>query len=133
MTSNIKRDKIIYWVSTGLITLFILPGIFFLNNNMAIEGSKHLGMPMWFHYELGIGKFIGGILLILPMVGKQVKEWAYVAFGIDSISASIGITAVDGLSITSLMPLLFFGILVVSYIYFHKIQKAVLQSPGKKN
>ena len=42
---KLKRDKIIYWVSTGILALFILPGIFFLNSSMAIEGTKHLGMP----------------------------------------------------------------------------------------
>jgi hypothetical protein len=40
-----KTTKIIYWISTGLLALFILPGIFFLNSPMAIEGTQHLGIP----------------------------------------------------------------------------------------
>ncbi len=119
---KLKRDKIIYWVSTGLLALFILPGIFFLNSPMAIEGTKHLGMPYWFHVELGIGKFIGGLILILPMVPPRIKEWAYVAFGIDIISATIGQVAVDGFTPVSLEPLIFLLVLVVSYVYYHKIK-----------
>lgn len=119
---KLKRDKIIYWVSTGLLALFILPGIFFLNSPMAIEGTKHLGMPYWFHVELGIGKFIGGLILILPMVPPRIKEWAYVAFGIDIISATIGHVAVDGFTPVSLEPLIFLLVLVVSYVYYHKIK-----------
>jgi hypothetical protein len=119
---KLKRDKIIYWISTGILALFILPGIFFLNSSMAIEGTKHLGMPYWFHVELGIGKFIGGLILILPMVPLRIKEWAYVAFGIDIISATIGHLAVDGFTLGSLEPLIFLLVLVVSYVYYHKIK-----------
>ena len=72
-----KSTKIIYWISTGLLALLILPGIFFLNSPMALEGTRHLGMPHWFHEELGIGKFIGGLILILPMIPARIKEWAY--------------------------------------------------------
>ncbi len=119
-----KRTKIIYWITTGLLALFILPGIFFLNSPMAIEGTKHLGMPYWFHIELGVAKFIGGLILILPMIPNRLKEWAYVAFGIDSISAMIGFLSVDGLQPMSFMPLIFLTILVISYIYFHKLNSS---------
>lgn len=114
--------KIIYWISTGLLALFVLPGIFFLNSPMALEGTRHLGMPHWFHEELGIAKFIGGLILILPMIPARLKEWAYVAFGIDVISAIIGALSVDGLVPAAFEPLIFFVILLVSYIYFHKLK-----------
>ncbi|MDQ2719961.1 MAG: DoxX family protein [Bacteroidota bacterium] len=120
-----KTIKIIYWISTGLIALFVLPGIFFLNSTMALEGTRHLGMPHWFHMELGIGKFIGALILIIPMIPSRIKEWAYVAFGIDSISASIGLFAVDGALPSSFEPIIFFVILVTSYICFHKIKSGV--------
>ena len=119
---NVRKNKIIYWIATGLLALFVLPGIFFLNNPMAIEGSRHLGMPYWFHLELGIGKFIGALILILPMIPGRIKEWAYVAFGIDTLSATIGGLCVDGIVPTSFEPMIFFVILVISYICFHKIK-----------
>lgn len=115
-----KKNKIIYWITTGLIAAFIIPGIFFLNSKEAIEGIQHLGMPMWFHWELGIGKFIGGIILILPFFPKRLKEWTYVAFGIDFISAFIGLVAVDGLNAMALFPVVMFIILIISYITWHK-------------
>ncbi len=118
-----KTIKIIYWTTTGLLTLFILPGIFFLTQPFAIEGTKHIGMPYWFHLELGIAKFIGGFILILPMIPKRIKEWAYVAFGIDVLSATIGHLAVDGFIIGSFEPLIFFALLIVSYIFYHKLKQ----------
>lgn len=119
---NIKSTKIIYWISTGLIALFIIPGIFFLNSPQATEGIKHLGLPLWFHYELGIGKFIGGLILLIPFFPKRIKEWAYVALGIDMLSAVIGLTNVDGFVPMSFAPLVTFAILLISNISFHKLQ-----------
>lgn len=120
MTVKTKNNIIIYWVSTGLIAAFILPGIFFAGSKMALEGTAHLGLPMWFHWELSIGKFIGGLILIFPFFPKRLKEWAYVALGIDFISAFIALTAVDGLTGMWYLPILFFMLLVISYITFHK-------------
>ena len=117
-----KTIKIVYWITTGLLALFILPGIFFLNSPMALEGTRHLGIPYWFHMELGIAKFIGGLILILPMIPMRIKEWAYVAFGIDFISATIGHLAVDGFLLSSFEPLIVFVVLVVSYTCYHKMK-----------
>ena len=90
---------------------------------MAIKGTEHMGMPMWFHWELAIGKFLGGLILILPFFSKRIKEWAYVAFGIDFISAFIGILAVDGAAGMWYSPVIVFVVLVISYISFHKLDK----------
>ncbi len=124
MTTNLKKIKIIYWISTGLLALFILPGIFFLNTSFAIAGMKHLGMPLWFHWELGIGKFIGGLILIYPKAGRTLKEWTYAAFGIDFISATIGLIAVDGWSFNALFPICTLALLIISYVNYHRLEKA---------
>ncbi len=119
-----RHVKTIYWIATGLVALFILPGIFFINDPFAIEGSRSLGIPYWLHVELGIGKFIGAVLLILPFVPRRIKEWAYVAFGIDFISAFIGDVAVFGMRAEALFPLLMFAILLLSYWSFHKLKNS---------
>ncbi len=116
-----KANKIIYWICTGLLALFILPGAFFMNSEMAIEGIRHLGLPEWFRWELNIGHIIGGLLLIIP-VGKRIKEWNYVALGIDYISAFIAYLSIDGLILMSFAPLVTMALLVVSYIYYHKLK-----------
>lgn len=116
-----KKDKIIYWTSTGLIALFLIPGIFFLDSPMAIEGTQHLGLPMWFHWELGIAKVIAAILIILPFTPNRIKEWSYVGLAIDFISAFIALVTVDGISAMAFFPLVVFMILAVSYIYHHKL------------
>jgi hypothetical protein len=116
-----KITKIIYWILTGFIALLTTSGVFFIHTPQAIEGSKHLGLPLWFHSEITIGKCIGGLLLVLPFIPQRVKEWAYVALGIDMLSAVIGLLSVDGPSVKSFSPLLAFGILLGSYICYHKM------------
>jgi len=119
--TSTKRVKIIYWVTTALLALFTLVGSFFMNTPMAIEGARHLGLPEWFRWELNIGHIIGGLLLILP-VGKRIKEWAYVALGIDYISALIAHLSIDGPVFSSFTPLITMALLIASYICYHKMK-----------
>ena len=122
-TTNIKRDKIIFWIPTALLALFELSGAFFMNSQIAIEGMHHLGLPNWFRWEVSIGHLIGGILLVVP-VNRKIKEWMYVAFGIDFLSAFVAYATIDGLVFNTFSPLISLALLVVSYVYYHKLQNA---------
>lgn len=113
--------KVIYWISTALIALPAISGIFFLNSAMAKEGMKHLQLPQWFAYEAGIGSFLGGLIIIIPFLWKRLKEWNYVALGIMYLSALIAHLTVDGFGSNAIQAVITFGILVISYIYYHKI------------
>ncbi|MEN9976078.1 MAG: hypothetical protein RIR36_238 [Bacteroidota bacterium] len=119
-----KTTKIIYWVSTSIICLFALSAVQ-MNSEMAIEGSKHVLIPRYLSIEISIGQLIGLVLLIVPAVPKRFKEWAYVGFGIMYISALVAHLAVgDPFIPFGLMALLFFGLLLCSYISFHKLEAA---------
>jgi uncharacterized membrane protein len=118
-----KTTKIIYWVTTSIICLFASTAIF-MNSKMAIDGTTHLGIPRWLGLEISIGQLVGLVLLIVPAIPARVKEWAYVGFGIMYISAGVAhITMGDPLNNT-IMAIVFFGLLLASYISFHKLQKA---------
>ncbi|MBI3619429.1 DoxX family protein [Candidatus Peregrinibacteria bacterium] len=118
---SLKKDTILYWVTTALFFVLVpLPAIFF-NTTMAIDGMAHLGFPHYFGVELGIAKIIGGIVLIVPMVPKRLKEWAYVGFGIDLVSALIALIVVDGLTPIVAGVVVGFILLAASYISFHTI------------
>lgn len=118
-----KTTKIIYWVTTGIICLFASTAIF-MNSEMAIEGTKHVGIPRWLGLEISIGQLIGLVLLIVPAVPARIKEWAYVGFGILYISAVVAHVAINDPLVNTIMAIVFFGLLLVSYISFHKLQKA---------
>lgn len=119
-TNSKKKYKIIFWISTGLIALFELSGAFFINSKMAIEGMHHLGLPDWFRWEVSIGHIVGAILLIIP-IHWRIKEWVYVAFAIDFISAIIAYASIEGLNANAFSPLIMLVLLIVSYVCYLKI------------
>ncbi|MEO6188812.1 MAG: DoxX family protein [Ginsengibacter sp.] len=115
-----KAVKITYWVTTSIISLWELSGAFFIDSELAKQGMRHLQLPEWFRWEVSIGHIIGGILLIVP-IAPRIKEWTYVAFGIDFISAFIAYASIDGAVDTLLYPLVMLVLLVISYVSYHKI------------
>jgi putative copper export protein len=118
-----KKDKIIYWISTGFIFLFegVMPALT-SQTELAKEGISHLGYQPYFGVMLVIFKVLGALALILPQVPAKIKEWAYAGFGIVFIAAFVGHTSVDGLNGMAFFPLVVFGIMIVSYIYYHKLR-----------
>ncbi len=125
-----KSAKIIFWVSTIIIFLFegVMPA-FTSQTEMAKEGIRHLGYPPYFGMMLTVFKVLGTLAILIPQVPAPVKEWAYAGLAFDFIAAFISYWSVDGLTGLTFFPLLVLAILIVSYIYYHKINS----SPQIKN
>src|SRR5438874_12188529 len=130
-----KRDRIIYWITTGIVSavmLFSIINFTFLQGYPFPEGGfVHLHLPNYFRIELTIAKMLGILALLIPSVPTKIKEFAYFGFGITLISASIAHFSVGDASRSILFildPLGFFIVLVVSYVYFEKLraQKAAV-------
>jgi hypothetical protein len=119
-----KKDKIIYWSTTILIFLFegVMPALT-SQTELAKQGISHLGYPLYFGNALVVFKVLGTILLIIPAIPKKLKELAYAGFIFDFLFASISHFAVDGLGYEGFFPLIVLAILMVSYTYYHKLQK----------
>lgn len=117
-----KKDKIIYWVTTGFIFLFegVMPALT-SHTEMAKQGIAHLGYPSYFGSMLVVFKVLGALALIVPQVPARIKEWAYAGFGFVFIYAFVGQVVMDGLNGMSIFPLVVFAIMIVSYFYYHKI------------
>ncbi|MES2828259.1 MAG: DoxX family protein [Bacteroidota bacterium] len=118
---TLKTTKVVYWVSTGLLALFILPGIFFMNSPIAQEGIRHMQIPAWLGTTVGIGQFIGGLILIIPKLPIRLKEWGYTALGIVYMSAFIGHIVLDGFGRDTITAMVMFAVLVISYLSYHKV------------
>lgn len=115
-----KRDKIIYWVSTGLITaLMLFSAVMYLTNHeMVSKFFTNLGYPTYIIYPLATAKILG-LIAIWTKKSRILKEWAYAGFFFDLVlAASAHINANDGgytLALIGIAPLL------VSYIYDIKV------------
>ena len=121
-----KINKIIFWVSTTLIFLFegVMPALT-SQTELAKEGIRHLGYPEYFGVMLTVFKVLGALALIIPQVPARVKEWAYAGFVIDFIGAFVSHAAVDGFGGQTFFPLAVLLVLIVSYVYYHKVYRAV--------
>ena len=120
--TTIKKNKIIFWTATILIFLFegVMPALT-SQSEMAKEGIRHLGYPEYFGNALVVFKILGVIALVVPQVPKRLKEWAYAGFAFYFIFAAISHYAVEGMGFNAFFPFIVLGVLMVSYVYYHKI------------
>ena len=122
-----KRDRIIYWTTTGIVSavmVFSIINFTFLDGFPFPEGGfVHLGLPNYFRVELTMAKMLGLAALLIPRVPAKIKEFAYFGFGITLVSAAIAHFSSGDARISPLFvidPLIFFCLLTVSYVYFNR-------------
>lgn len=120
-----KKTKILYWLTTAIIFLWegVMPALTF-NSELAVEGIRSLGYPDYFRILLTVFKVLGALALILPMVNTRIKEWAYAGMTFVFIAAAVSHWAVSGFGGFVIMPLVFLGILAVSYHSYHQLQQS---------
>ncbi|UPT70367.1 MAG: DoxX family protein [Flavobacterium sp. JAD_PAG50586_2] len=117
-----KKHKIIFWVTTTII--FLMEGVgsaFGFNSEEAKQGLSHLGYPIYFGNALALFKVAGTLALMIPIVPKRIKEWAYAGFIFDFLFASISYFCVDGVGFFAFLPLIFLVILALSYNSYLKL------------
>jgi len=120
-----KKNKIIYWITTGIIGLMMLfSGSQYFINPKVVESFVHFGFPNYFRIELGLAKLIGALVLLIPQIPTRIKEWAYAGFGIVFISASIAHYNNGDPMANIISPFVFLVILAISNIYLHKVKQA---------
>jgi hypothetical protein len=121
-----KKTKIIYWTTTVIIFLFegVVPALT-SQTELAKEGIRHLGYPEYFGNALVVFKILGVLALVIPKIPNRIKEWAYAGFAFNFIFAAISHGAVDGLNFQTFFPIIFLGILAVSYWAYHKLRVEV--------
>ncbi|WP_143305745.1 DoxX family protein [Chitinophaga vietnamensis] len=110
-----KATKITYWIATTLIALMMLySASVYLTSDMVKQGFQHLGYPDHFRIELAIAKIVGVVLLLAPAPAK-LREWAYAGFTFTFIAAFVAHSSAGDPIANRLMPLIFLGVLAVSY------------------
>jgi hypothetical protein len=117
-----KAIKVAFWISTTIIFLGegVMPALTY-NSPEAVQGIVGLGYPLYFVTLLTVAKVLGSLALIIPQVPSRVKEWAYAGFGFDFIAAFVSLSVVIGFTSLVIIPVVAFGILLVSYSSYHKM------------
>lgn len=119
-----KKHRIIFWITTILIFLFegVMPALT-SQTELAKEGIRHLGYPEYFGVIITVFKVLGALVLIIPAAPKRLKEWAYAGFTFDFLGASASHAAVDGFGFQTIFPLIVLGVLMLSYVSYHKLNQ----------
>jgi hypothetical protein len=115
-----KRDKIIYWVTTGILSAaMLMSAILYLTKSEELrEGFRTLGYPEYLMGVLGIAKLLGAVVLLAP-VWDNLKEWAYAGFAFVFIGATWTHVATQTPWVT---PLVFLLILGISYGFRQRLK-----------
>lgn len=115
-----KRNKIIYWVSTGLLCAMMLfsASMYFMKTDEVKSIFEGFNYPSYIVTPLAIAKLLG-IVAILTRRSRMLLEWAYAGFFFDFILAfAAHWNAQDGEHGGALIALV---LLTISYIFERKI------------
>ena len=114
-----KRDKIIFYVATGLLTLLMLFSVsmYFFKHDDVASMFTNFGYPTYIIYPYAIAKLLGIFALWNPNF-KTIKEWAYAGFFFAFILAFFAHYMIgDGEQTGAILAMV---LLVVSYIFYKK-------------
>lgn len=114
--------KTMYWSSTLIIAVFLLWSSYtYLFSKAIIEGVKALGFPDYFRIQMAILKALAVIIILTPIIPIQIKEWTYAGIALFFLTAIIAHIAHKDPMIITIINLALIVVLIVSYIYFHKL------------
>jgi len=123
-----KRDKIIYWIVTGLLSAMMLLQAFMFTFNSEQMGQlfTSLGIPAALVIPMGIAKFLA-IVAILTKKSDLLKKLAYYGLAIDFSAAIVShLMAGDGDWPSPLVAMVLLG---VSFVYDRKLYQTANDSP----
>ncbi|MEM7575478.1 MAG: DoxX family protein [Bacteroidota bacterium] len=115
-----RKDKIIYWTATALMSfMFVAGGLMYIFKYEHPEGHFiNLGFPVWLIYPLAVLKILG-VIAILTRKSSFLKEFAYAGFLYDALLAFVAhIIVDDGEYLPALIALL---VISISWVYDRKI------------
>ena len=121
---NMKKHRIIFWSTAGIMILWFGIGpLFAYDDPNSLKVIQHLGYPLYFSPMLTFFKVLGVLVLIVQSIPNRIKEWAYAGFAIDLICATISFIVMDGFKNSELfLPIIAFTIVIINYISFDRLR-----------
>lgn len=119
-----KTITILYWVFTVLFALAMLSTCI-PNEEGYTFITEILGYPGYFVKYIAVMKVLGVIAILIPGF-PRVKEWAYAGLFLDMVSAVYSFYATHTLTVETSGMILFFGLGIASYVFYHKKLKSAI-------
>lgn len=126
-----KQLDMLYWVTTGLILFFLLPGAVMniLKTPDWLEVFEALGYPAYLLPFLGVLKLAGCIVIVMPWF-EQLKEWAYAGIVFDLVGAIYSGLMVGPFEPAMLIMFLAVGVVFASYFLWHERRRRSTLAPS---
>jgi hypothetical protein len=121
-----KRNKIIYWISTGWLALGMLStgSVQLLRLKDDVDLMERLGYPVYFLTILGTWKILGVVAVLIPKF-PLLKEWAYAGFFF-AMSGAVISHLVNGSEARDFFgPFLLLVLIIVSW-YFRPADRKII-------
>lgn len=116
-----KRHEIIYWITSGLLSLIVLgsASFYFLQTEEVAKEFVKLGFPTFIIIPLATAKILA-IITILRNRFRTLVEWAYAGLFFNFVLAALAhYYAQDGETGVALVAL---GLLFFSYSFKNKVR-----------
>jgi len=121
-----KRNKIIYWIATGWLSLGMLStGIVqLIRLKEEVDMFIHLGYPVYLLTILGVWKMLGVVAVLVPKF-PLLKEWAYAGFFFAMSGAVFSHLAAGDGAKEFFGPVLLIVLTLVSW-YFRPVDRKII-------
>ncbi len=125
----IKRNSIIYWVATGLLSFGMLTsGIQqALRTKAMVDLIIPLGYPTYFLTLIGIWKILSVIAILMPKF-KLVKEWAYAGFFFTMTGALFSHLSIGNYGIKEIIGPIMQTIFIILSLYFRPVDRKIVST-----
>lgn len=117
-----KRDKLIFYISTALLTLLMLFSVsmYFFKHDDVSSMFTSFGYPTYIIYPYAVAKLLGIVVLWIPNF-NVLKEWAYAGFFFAFILAFFAHYMIgDGEQMGAVLAMV---LLMVSYVFGKRMKK----------
>ena len=120
-----KRNKIFFWVLTGLLVPAFGVGsvLEVYGNPQSVEVITSLGYPAYLSRFLGVARILALITIFIPKF-PRLKEWAYAGLVFDLIGAIYSQLAVGNPIVYTAFPIICLGLIFGSYYFYHQRLKS---------
>lgn len=124
-----KRNKIIYWIATGWLSLGMVSTatvqlLKMREGQGALDSVTHLGFPAYILTILGVWKVLGVVAVLVPKF-PLVKEWAYAGFFFVMTGAMFAHIAV-GDPASAIFPSLLLLVLTIVSWYLRPAERKII-------
>lgn len=120
--NDMNRLTIAYRIVMGLMATFMASGAIFdvISHPEAIKLITHLGYPTYFVPYIGLLKLLGVAVIVLPVFGGRLREWAFAGLTFDVVSALYSAIAVGDGPAEWAGPLIGIVLVVGSYVLYRR-------------